>query len=168
MNIIRKHSTYGSAHNTPKLIIVHAMGQNIATGEGVETLYAPDFLASQGISAHAMVDPDGTIIRCREDNEGAYHARGFNVDSLGIEVLVQGNHNYATFLKAIETKWITPEQYMATLEQCANWMKKYDIRRILRHSDVSPGRKVDPGAGFPWGAFIYDLKELYDVDAETT
>ena len=146
------HNPYGNAHQTPKRIIVHAMGEYILDD------HAPDFLMNQGLSAHVLAAPDGTLFRCREDTEGAYHARGFNTDSLGIEVLVAGHHDYGSFIKAIAAPWVTDAQYNATVKQCREWVQKFGITQIDRHCDVSPGRKLDPGAGFPWDKFISDVR----------
>lgn len=119
--------------------------------------YAVDWLKKLGLSAHALITPDGTVIRCRSDSEGAWHAKGFNKNSLGIEYLVKGVHNYGTFLEAIKTDYVTPEQYQAGLAQIAEWVEQHPIHSIDRHSDLSPGRKVDPGSGFPWQQLLGDV-----------
>src|SRR5690606_28750529 len=85
--IINRPSPFGAAHQTPKRIIVHAMS------EWINGMYAPDFLLSVGLSAHALVTPDGDIIKCREDTQGAFHAKGLNTDSLGIEFLLPGHND---------------------------------------------------------------------------
>lgn len=150
--IIDKHSQYGATNQEPNTIVVHAMGEYIMGTHALE------FLANQQLSVHAMAAPDGTIYRCRNDDEGAYHARGFNTNTLGIEVLVAGDHDYASFLEAIKKPYMPDEQYRAVIDQCRMWMSLNGITRIVRHSDLSPGRKVDPGKGFPWQKFLEDLK----------
>jgi len=150
------HNAYGASHQSPKMIVVHAMGEYV-TPDGISYESAPDFLENLGLSAHALVQPNGMILRLREDTEGAYHARGFNTDSLGIEILVPGKHTYGTFIKAIGTKYVSDAQYTAALEQCREWVQKFGITKIVRHSDISPGRKVDPGRGFPWEAFLQEV-----------
>ena len=158
MQTTHRHSPYGGAHQMPKLIVVHAMGEYVMADGGGEYIYAVEHLARMMLSAHALVSPDGTVIRCRGDNEGANHARGFNTDSLGIEILVPGRHDYASFVRTIAQPYLTDAQYTAAVEQCREWMRLHSITRIARHSDVSPGRKLDPGAGFPWDKFILDVK----------
>lgn len=132
-------------------------------GEYVEVIkdvfeFAPDYLLRVGYSAHAIVGPDGTIYRCREDDQGAYHALGHNTDSLGIEIMVSGKHNIKSLTNAMKTKYITDNQYDALLYQCREWKKKHNITKIVRHSDISPGRKIDPGTGFPMAQFLSDLE----------
>lgn len=157
MKIVPVYNPYGAAYQTPDTIIVHAMGEYIQVGES-DYEHAPDYLMRQGLSAHAMAAPDGTIYRCRPDSLGAYHAREHNTDSLGIEVMVSGKHDYNSFARAIGTHYLTDAQYDAVVWQCKEWMQKHKITKILRHSDVSPGRKIDPGDGFPWDKFLEDVK----------
>lgn len=159
MKIVRQHSPYGASHNNPKMIVVHCMGEHVEDVNG-EFIFAPRLLENMGLSAHALVDPDGKIYRCREDNEGAYHAKDFNTDSLGIEILVPGQHDYASFVKAIKTDYVTTQQWAAAVWQCREWVKLYGITKIVRHSDISPGRKIDPGAGFLWGKFLTAIKRI--------
>lgn len=158
-NIIQRHNSNGPAHQLkPTMIVIHAMAEYVLGDEGEDFDHAPDFLERMGLSAHVLAAPDGTLYRCREDLEGAYHARGFNTDSLGIEVLVPGRHDYGSFVRAIGGQWVSNAQYAAVVEQCREWMRLYGITHVVRHCDLSPGRKVDPGAGFPWDRFLADLK----------
>ncbi|OFZ67398.1 MAG: hypothetical protein A2V79_09305 [Betaproteobacteria bacterium RBG_16_56_24] len=158
MTSTNRHSAYGGTHQVPDCIIVHAMGEYILADDGQGFDYAPEFLERMKLSAHALVVPDGTVIRCRSDDEGAYHARGFNTDSLGIEILVAGQHDYGSFVRTIAQPYLTDAQYAAAVAQCREWVQKHKITRIARHSDVSPGRKLDPGAGFPWDKFISEVR----------
>jgi N-acetyl-anhydromuramyl-L-alanine amidase AmpD len=151
-----RYNPYGAHHQTPRTIIVHAMAEYVEVEHG-QYEHAPDFLLRSGLSAHALAAPDGIIYRCRNDEQGAYHALGFNTDSLGIEIMVAGHHNYAQFATAIAHPYLTDMQYEAVLEQCREWLRLHSITRVTRHSDISPGRKIDPGAGFPWQRFITDL-----------
>lgn len=143
----------GLKTNSPKKIIIHAMGQFI------EGTYAPYFLKEIGLSAHYLVDPSGVRIRCRQDEQGAYHAKGHNTDSLGIEFLVAGNHNYQTFLEEIERHYVTEKQFWSGLYVVRNWMEKFQIIRpyIQTHSEIDPQRKKDPGGGFPLERFFNEL-----------
>lgn len=149
--IIREPSEFGNIHNTPKMIVVHSMGEFIIDPKPI---HATDFLIKMGFSAHALVSPNGDVYICRDDDQGAYHARGYNTDSLGIEFLVEGNHNYGSFLEAIKTDYCTVDQWNAGIDVVKSWLSAYNIKQLVRHSDISPGRKVDPGDGFDWPTFL--------------
>lgn len=155
--ILNKRLDHGfQRQSVPDMIIVHSMAQVIDSEPDYE---AWDLLNMMKLSAHALIHPDGLIVRCRNDNEGAYHAKGFNRTSLGVEFLVEGLHTYGSFLNRIkEPDWLTDEQYESGVTLLRDWIKKYSIKQpsIMRHSDVSPGRKFDPGDGFPWDAFLGD------------
>lgn len=131
------------------------MGEFIG-GDGWKN-HAVQFLDEVRLSAHSLVAPDGSNFRCRLDSETAHHALGFNTDSLGMEALVEGVHTYASFLKAIDKPYLTKLQYQYMVEQAREWKQMYPDIKIVRHSDISPERKVDPGKGFPWGMFLEDV-----------
>jgi len=143
----------GGKINHPNKIVVHCMAEFI---NDPKPIHAPDFLNEYKLSAHVLVAPDGDIYRCRDDDERAWHARGFNTDSLGIEFLVEGEHNYATFIEAIKTPYINTAQWESGVDVVKEWVQNYAISQvnIHRHSDISPGRKVDPGLGFHWQDFL--------------
>lgn len=160
MKIIDSHIPYPNKpySNEPSRIVIHAMGENIQSDNNPEVYdHATVFLNNYKLSAHKLIAPNGDVYVCRFDNERASHARGFNTDSLGVEFLVQGNHNYGTFINKIKTPYLTPEQYESGLMVVRDWKQLHDIQSIDRHSDLSPGRKVDPGLGFPYQEFIRNL-----------
>lgn len=150
--IIREPLEAGNKHNNPKMIVVHAMGEFILDPRPI---HATDFLAKLGLSAHALICPDGDVYICRDDDQGAYHARGYNTDSLGVEFLVEGHHDYSSFIDAIKKNYITSAQWDAGVRAVRSWVDAYKIPhdKLVRHSDISPGRKVDPGTGFKWDKF---------------
>lgn len=123
-------------------------------------LHARNSLLKDKLSAHALIAPNGDYYRCREDDKIAWHARGFNTNSLGVEFLVKGRHDYGSFIDIIKSDYITDKQLETGINVVANWMNLHDIKNIDRHSDVSPGRKVDPGEGFPWNHFIRSLEDV--------
>lgn len=147
----------GSSRNHPNKVVVHAMGEFIENGDA--DLPAWDLLKRLRFSAHVFVTPSGVIIRSRKDSQRAYHAKGHNSNSLGVEFLVPGVHTYGTFLAKMKTEYLHPAQYASGLGLVRGWVDKYSLRpsQIVRHSDISPGRKHDPGDGFPWEQFVKDL-----------
>jgi len=151
------HLGDGADFQTPNLIVVHAMAEYIKFDKRV--VHAVDYLDEIGLSAHSFIAPNGTIFRCREDDQGAYHALGHNKNSLGIEFLVKGEHDYASFIDTIQNKdYLSDCQYKIGLDQILEWFEMHDINKLTRHSDLSPDRKIDPGKGFPWGKFVSDIR----------
>ncbi len=133
----------GEKSQSPSRIVIHAMAEFI-NGED-QTYYAVDWIRKCNLSVHAFVTPSGVVIRSRKDHEGAWHAREFNPDSLGVEFIVPGVHTEETFMDAIKTEYLTDIQYKSGLVLVKKWKELFGITRIERHSDLSPGRKVDPG-----------------------
>lgn len=155
MAIIQHSLPHGSNNNYPTLIVVHSMAEYLLDPEPI---HAAEFLEAYGLSVHALVSPNGDIFLCRDDDEGAYHARGHNTNSLGIEILVEGQHDYQSFIDTIrQPDWCPDVQFDATVEAVRRWIQGHNISRLVRHSDISPGRKVDPGAGFDWDKFIEEV-----------
>jgi len=155
--IYYKHSENGGNTNEPVLIVLHAMGEYI---EGEPDLHATDFIDKIGLSAHAFICPNGDIIVQREDHEGAWHAKHFNTDSLGIEFLVEGVHTYETFREAIKKPYLTAAQFEAGVESVRDWMliHRIPVEMVRTHSKLSPRRKFDPGKGFPLDRFIREIE----------
>ena len=145
-----KHT--GGAHR-PRGIIVHAMAEFLELGDVDQD--ARSYLDKVGLSAHAFVHPSGTVVRAVPDELVAFHARGFNAGWLGVEILVPGVHTYSTFLRELARGWCTDAGWRSAVRLVQEWRARWDIpvQRVLRHSDVAPERKYDPGEGFAWGAF---------------
>jgi N-acetyl-anhydromuramyl-L-alanine amidase AmpD len=157
MDVVYKYSTAGASRNKPNMIVVHAMAEWL-TVEDID-YHAVEWLAHKGYSSHAFVTPSGVVVRTRADGEGAYHAKGYNTNTLGVEFLVSGLHDYDTFLTAMKRNYLTEPQYFAGLELVKKWMNKYDIpkERVVMHSDIDPKRKFDAGEGFVNSGFFNEL-----------
>lgn len=158
--MIDRPLAHGADRQTPRRIIVHAMAYQLDY-EG-EHIYAATFLDRIGLSAHILVAPDGTLIRCRDDEQGAWHARGHNTDSLGVEILVPGVYDYGSFLQRIAEPWAGDVQFSAAVDCVTQWCSTWNIPpepgTLDRHSDVDPDRKYDPGRGFHWDDFVTRVK----------
>lgn len=146
------HEGEPTPKNQPQMVIVHAMAYQIDY-QG-ERLYAASFLDRMGLSAHILVAPGGDMIRCREDEQVAWHARGFNIDTLGIEVLVPNVYDYQSFTQRIAEPWVDDKQLRAVADQLKQWASDWPIHQIRGHNHVDSERKVDPGRGFPWGRLM--------------
>jgi AmpD protein len=157
----------------PKGIIVHSMAEYLKMPEG--PMKAHDFLKTLKLSVHGFIHPDGTYEKMVSSPGKAYHAgksewnglQHLNSHYLGFELLVQGEHDFGTFSKAIEEEGTyTEEQFKTSVETVKWWMNEYDIPadNVVRHSDCSGddvrGKrkgKTDPGSAFDWERFKKEI-----------
>ncbi|WP_077228539.1 N-acetylmuramoyl-L-alanine amidase [Sphingomonas hengshuiensis] len=106
------------------------------------------------VSAHYVVEEDGTILKLVDEEKRAWHAgrshwRGItdvNSASVGIELVNPGHEfGYRTF----------PDAQMGALIPLVAAIKaRHGITRgnVVGHSDIAPARKQDPGELFHWHA----------------
>ncbi len=115
---------------------------------------AEDWLCHQvsEVSSHYLVDEDGSVVQMVREADRAWHAgksswKGdgdINSLSIGIEIANPG--------PLAGSPPFEPAQIDAVIALCADITRRLRIRpeRVLGHSDVAPGRKIDPGEKFPW------------------
>ena len=133
-------------HNI-KFIIIHYTGMK-KESLAITRLQDP----KSKVSSHYLIKRNGEIINLVPDLFEAWHAgvsswkhfKSLNKNSIGIEITNPGHqHGYKRFSK----------KQIFSLQKLLNILvKKYKIKKkyILGHSDISPGRKKDPGEKFPW------------------
>jgi N-acetylmuramoyl-L-alanine amidase len=104
------------------------------------------------VSCHYVIDVDGRIIQMVSEDLRAWHAgvsywRGetdINSASIGIEIQNPGHqYGYPEF----------PDiqmQAVAALSRDIIGRHGIEERHVLAHSDIAPGRKIDPGEKFDW------------------
>ncbi len=110
--------------------------------------YFPQLLGSC-VSAHFLIRRDGAPIQFVACGRRAWHAgesawKGHdhcNDYSIGIEL--EGT-DHVPYERA---------QYLTLAGLVCGLKKRYPIQDIVGHSDISPGRKTDPGPSFDWSAF---------------
>lgn len=151
MNITEKLNTNGGGIHYPDTIVYHAMS------EFIDGVHALDYLQIMGLSAHYLIEPYGNIIRTRNENLIAYHAKGHNRMTIGIELLIKGDLTYPEFINALKTNWCKPQQMKSVIWLVNDIMTRHDIKKHVRHSDIDPKRKKDPGEGFDWKYFKSQL-----------
>lgn len=100
------------------------------------------------VSAHYLIDRDGTVLSLVDEKARAWHAGAgawggrddVNSRSIGVELVNRGDEPFAArqmsaleaLLQGILARWaIRPES-------------------VIGHSDMAPGRKADPGPRFDW------------------
>jgi N-acetyl-anhydromuramyl-L-alanine amidase AmpD len=126
-------------------IVLHSSydlaGQNPYSVSGVIKEYE-----DYGVSAHYLIDREGTIYRLVEDKNIAYHA--------GVSQMSDGRKNVNDFslgielLNTLEGQY-TEAQYEAVNNLVAHLKKQYPIKSIVGHNDIAPDRKTDPW-NFDW------------------
>ena len=124
MNVIKRYSSKGGGVQTPNRLIIHAMGEHI------NGTHASEFLEKIGLSAHFLICPNGDIIKTRKTTTVAYHAKGNNLNTVGIEVLVEGDWDYGSFIDRIKEDYVTDDQMDALVELSNGIIEHYDIKCI--------------------------------------
>ena len=131
----------------PAMVVLHYTGMEDAAAAR-ERLCDPAF----EVSAHILIDPTGGVLQLVDLTQRAWHAgrsRWGAIDdvnswSIGIELV---NPGPLTGLPPF------PDAQMRALEAVlaeirAQW--RIPPERIVGHSCIAPGRKVDPGPKFDW------------------
>ena len=127
----------------PELVVIHYTAM-ASCAEALARLCNP--LAE--VSAHYLIDSDGTVLSLVDEGARAWHAgagswagRGdVNSRSLGIELANRGNEPFSApqmtalegLLRGVLARWALPPQ------------------AVIGHSDMAPDRKADPGPRFDW------------------
>ncbi|MBZ9682218.1 MULTISPECIES: N-acetylmuramoyl-L-alanine amidase [unclassified Mesorhizobium] len=135
----------------PDMIVLHYTG--MATGAAAEAWLCDP--ASE-VSSHYLVHENGHVVQMVRESDRAWHAgqsswfgrTDINSCSIGIEIVNPGHSlGYPSFPQ---------RQITAVIELCRGIVTRHAItpQRVLAHSDVAPGRKIDPGEKFPWAALF--------------
>lgn len=108
------------------------------------------------VSAHYFIHRTGDLVQLVPDERRAWHAgvsywRGetdMNSASLGIELDHEGHDERGAMAAFAPAQMDT---LIALLEQLT---VRHNIapQNVLGHSDIAPGRKIDPGEAFDWAA----------------
>ena len=138
---------FDARRGPPDMLVLHYTGMQTAEA-AIARLCDPE----AKVSAHYVVDEDGSILKLVPEERRAWHAgRGVwlgetdcNAASIGIEIVNPGHEfGYRDF----------PEvQVDAVISLIADIRTRWTIpdNRIVAHSDLAPDRKQDPGERFPW------------------
>ena len=159
MKIIQRPSPNFDKRTTAiKYLIFHATALDTLEETFNSLIYSQ---APKRVSAHYVIDRDGTVYQLVADDKKAFHAgisdwaftnqgkaiKSLNDMSIGIEFQCPAKGNtLGGFTKA---------QVKSGIELSRILIKKHGIlpQNILGHSDIAPHRKQDPGALFPWRTF---------------
>jgi N-acetylmuramoyl-L-alanine amidase len=131
----------------PDMVVLHYTGMPME-GEALQWLCNP---VSQ-VSAHYFVFENGHVLQLVPEARRAWHAGvsawdgepDVNSCSIGIEIANAGHPGGLPPFPEAQIEAVTA----LARDIAAAWRIRPD--RVLGHSDVAPGRKVDPGERFPW------------------
>ena len=129
------------------MLVLHYTGMESAEG-ALERLCDP----AAKVSAHFLIDEDGSVYGLVDVQKRAWHAgvaswRGhsnINARSIGIELVNPGHEfGYQPF---------PPAQMNTLIELSRDIVARHPIPagNIVGHSDIAPTRKQDPGELFDW------------------
>ncbi len=126
-------------------IIIHS-SYNALGDEPYDVDGLLDIYKQYGVSAHYLIDREGTVLRLVEDKNIAYHA--------GVSSVPDGRTNVNFFSIGIElmnTKEdkCTSSQYKSLNKLLDLLENNYSIKYTLGHDDIAPNRKDDPW-NFDW------------------
>jgi N-acetyl-anhydromuramyl-L-alanine amidase AmpD len=158
------HQTAGHGRSIA-VVVIHTM--EIAERDGAAEACARWFQNPDSeVSAHYCVDAD-SIIQCVHEADIAWHARGGNTNSVGIELAGFAGQRAAGWSDAF-SRAVVEQAARLTAEVCSR--HGIPIRRlraadlvagrwgITGHADVSAAFRRsdhwDPGPGFPWSKFL--------------
>ena len=138
---------FDNRRGPPDMLVLHYTGMRTAD-EAVARLRDPE----AKVSAHYVVDEDGSILRLVAEERRAWHAgkgawqgeTDCNAASIGVEIVNPGHEfGYRDFPDA---------QMDAVIRLVGDIRERWTIpdARIIGHSDLAPDRKQDPGERFPW------------------
>ena len=147
---VRPSPNFGERKEGKKVttIILHYTG--MISGKGAE-----DWLCNSDseVSSHYLVHEDGHIVQMVAEADRAWHAgksfwhgeRDLNSVSVGIEIVNPGH--------ILGYRQFPAKQINAVIRLCRGISLRHRIApaMVLAHSDIAPGRKIDPGELFPWG-----------------
>lgn len=122
------------------------------------------------VSAHYLIRRDGHVFQMVDESKRAWHAgvsfwRGeadMNSASIGIELDHEGHNERGEIAAFPEAQM----QALIALLDDVTARHAIDRHNILGHSDIAPGRKIDPGEAFDWaalaaagfGLWLHDVK----------
>lgn len=125
------------------MIVIHYTAMP-DTAAACRTLCNPD----NEVSAHYLIAPDGDVMSLVDEPMRAWHAGAgkwgkftdVNSASIGIEL---SNDGYSPFAAPLMD---------SLCDLVAGIMSRWNIpaHHVIGHSDLAPGRKIDPGARFDW------------------
>jgi N-acetylmuramoyl-L-alanine amidase len=162
------------------LVVIHCTElPDLATAReyGERVLYE----SGAGASGHYYIDRDGSVYRYVPGTRVANHVRGYNPQSIGIELVNRGRYpDWYDSHRQTMTEPYAASQIAALRALLAQLRTEFpNLREIAGHEDLDTARvpasddpmlevprKLDPGPLFPW-AEVLTGSGLQRIDAPT-
>ncbi|MGY5851307.1 N-acetylmuramoyl-L-alanine amidase, partial [Salegentibacter sp. F14] len=150
----------------PNYVIIHHTAQ-----DSLEQTLRTFTLARTQVSSHYVIDRNGDVYHMLNDYFRGWHGgvgkwgnnSDLNSSSIGIEL---DNNGFEKFSEA------QIQSLLAVLETLKTDYK-IPAENFVGHSDIAPGRKVDPNANFPWKRLAekgyglwYDQEQVKNLKTE--
>ena len=157
-------------NTTIDLVVVHSISlpPGVYGGKAIEHFFQNqldknehtyfDEIHALKVSSHVLIKRTGEIVQFVPFHERAWHAGQSNYQgrdrcndfSIGIELEGTDNDNFED----------VQYQQLALLVNALQQVYPALNGNITGHSDISPGRKKDPGTGFNWDKLQQHIKSL--------
>lgn len=155
--------TYASPNYNGRVLflVLHYTAENLE--RSLKTLTTPKPPSTNPVSAHyvvpeAAINNERKIYQLVQQNQRAWHAgksswqnrTNINDTSIGIEIV---NLGYTDDKQGKRTWYPFSDFQIASVIKLAKALvdlHQISPTRVVGHSDIAPGRKVDPGPLFPW------------------
>lgn len=166
---VRDPNRVAPFHEATGTFVIHTFEANVSLG----TKRAADFLVSRTdrkASYHCLAGPASArdVIQMAPWSGAAWHETHSNRWSIGISMVAQASA-WSRITPTQRDNLVHSAAYAAYL--AATWLKKnrgitVPAERITRaqamngrpgfisHGEMDPGRRTDPGGGFPWDDFL--------------
>jgi AmpD protein len=148
-----------------ELLVVHVISlpPGRFSGDGIERLFTnridpaahPFYAQLQGmrVSAHFLIRRRGELLQFVDCDQRAWHA--------GVSAF-QGRERCNDFSVGVELEGdehspFTAAQYRRLASLTRILAQRYPLRWLAGHSDIAPGRKIDPGPQFDWSRLMHAL-----------
>ena len=144
---VQRSPNHGERRAAADCVILHYTGM-------ADDRSALDWLCNPAseVSCHYYIRENGEILQLVREARRAWHAgrsswageTDINSRSIGIELVNPGHSGGCPPF--------APAQISAAIALCRDLAARLAIvpQRFLAHSDIAPGRKIDPGEIFPW------------------
>ena len=140
---------------------------------GAEAVARYASVTDRRVSWHVTIDSDSTIPML-PDEYTAFHVRGYNSISLGLEMATRAEEWYGS-----PDEWRYPLLYRV-IDQLAEWCQTHQIppvyvtksqvdagrRGITGHAELDPTRRSDPGHAFPFTWVLDEVARKVEVGDE--